>query len=83
VTFCLSKGLCAPVGSVLVGSKDFIAQARRARKMLGGTHAVLSVVVVMATTISKFPNLFVAGGMRQAGVLAAAGLISLNKMAKR
>jgi threonine aldolase len=37
VTFCLSKGLCAPVGSVLVGSKDFIAQARRARKMLGGT----------------------------------------------
>lgn len=58
VTFCLSKGLCAPVGSVLVGSKDFIAQARRARKMLGG-------------------------GMRQAGVLAAAGLISLNKMAKR
>jgi hypothetical protein len=41
VTFCLSKGLCAPVGSVIVGPKDFIAKARRARKMLGGTHALL------------------------------------------
>lgn len=58
VTFCLSKGLCAPVGSILVGSSDFITRARRARKVLGG-------------------------GMRQAGVLAAAGLISLNTMSKR
>jgi threonine aldolase len=58
VTFCLSKGLCAPVGSVLVGTKEFIEQARRNRKMIGG-------------------------GMRQAGVLAAAGLIALNKMSKR
>ena len=49
VTFCLSKGLCAPVGSVLCGSQPFIAKARRLRKMLGG-------------------------GMRQAGILAAAGL---------
>jgi threonine aldolase len=56
--FCLSKGLCAPVGSMLCGSKDFIYQARRARKQLGG-------------------------GMRQAGVLAAAGLISLEKMTQR
>lgn len=58
VTFCLSKGLCAPVGSVLVGSKAFIAEARRVRKVLGG-------------------------GMRQAGVLAAAGLIALHKMSER
>ncbi len=58
VMFCLSKGLCAPVGSMLVGSKKFIARARHLRKMLGG-------------------------GMRQAGVLAAAGLISLEKMTKR
>jgi threonine aldolase len=58
VSFCLSKGLCAPVGSVVVGSKDFIYEARRIRKALGG-------------------------GMRQAGVLAAAGLISLHKMTKR
>jgi threonine aldolase len=58
VTFCLSKGLCAPVGSVIVGPKDFIAKARRARKMLGG-------------------------GMRQAGVLAAAGLIALDTMSLR
>ncbi|HVM71992.1 MAG TPA: GntG family PLP-dependent aldolase, partial [Anaerolineales bacterium] len=49
VTFCLSKGLCAPVGSVLCGSREFISRARRVRKMLGG-------------------------GMRQAGILAAAGL---------
>lgn len=55
VTFCLSKGLCAPVGSVLCGSADFIAEARRARKVLGG-------------------------GMRQAGVLAAAGIIALEEM---
>jgi threonine aldolase len=58
VMFCLSKGLCAPVGSMLVGSKKFIARARHLRKMLGG-------------------------GMRQAGVLAAAGLISLEKMTGR
>ena len=58
VTFCLSKGLCAPVGSVLCGSEEFIANARHARKMLGG-------------------------GMRQAGILAAAGIISLEKMVDR
>jgi threonine aldolase len=58
VSFCLSKGLCAPVGSVLVGSKDFIAQARRVRKSLGG-------------------------GMRQVGVLAAAGLVSIRQMIDR
>jgi threonine aldolase len=54
VMFCLSKGLGAPVGSMLVGSREFIAEARRVRKALGG-------------------------GMRQAGVLAAAGLIALEK----
>jgi threonine aldolase len=53
VTFCLSKGLACPVGSVLVGSKEFIWRARRARKVLGG-------------------------GMRQVGILAAAGLIALR-----
>ena len=58
VMFCLSKGLAAPVGSVLVGSKDFIERARKYRKMLGG-------------------------GLRQAGVLAAAGLIALNEMTER
>lgn len=58
VSVCLSKGLCAPVGSVLVGSADFIAQARRKRKILGG-------------------------GMRQAGILAAAGIIALEKMTGR
>ena len=58
VTFCLSKGLCAPAGSLLVGSHDFIRQARRARKVLGGS-------------------------MRQAGILAAAGLIALHKMRDR
>lgn len=58
VMFCLSKGLCAPVGSMLCGSKDFIYQARRTRKQLGG-------------------------GMRQAGVLAAAGLIGMEKMTQR
>ncbi len=52
-TFCLSKGLSCPVGSVVVGSNDFIWKARRARKLLGG-------------------------GMRQAGVLAAAGVIALR-----
>ncbi len=55
---CLSKGLCAPVGSVLVGSQDFIAAARRQRKLLGG-------------------------GMRQAGILAAAGLVALESMSQR
>ena len=58
VMFCLSKGLVAPVGSMLVGKKIFINRARHLRKMLGG-------------------------GMRQAGVLAAAGLISLEKMSTR
>jgi threonine aldolase len=58
VTFCLSKGLCAPVGSVLCGERDFIRRALRARKMLGG-------------------------GMRQAGILAAAGIIALTKMTGR
>ncbi len=53
VTFCLSKGLACPVGSVVVGSSDFIRRARRARKLLGG-------------------------GMRQAGVLAAPGLLALS-----
>jgi threonine aldolase len=53
VTFCLSKGLGCPVGSVLVGSREFIARARRARKLVGG-------------------------GMRQAGVLAAPGLVALS-----
>lgn len=52
VMFCLSKGLGAPVGSILAGSVDFITQARRCRKLLGG-------------------------GMRQVGVLAAAGLVAL------
>ena len=58
VQFCLSKGLCAPVGSLLVGSEEFIAKARRYRKMLGG-------------------------GMRQAGVLAAAGIVGLQSMVER
>jgi len=58
ISFCLSKGLCAPVGSILVGSKEFIQRAHRTRKMLGG-------------------------GMRQAGILAAAGLIALHKMTTR
>ena len=58
VTFCLSKGLCAPVGSVLCGTKEFIQRAHRLRKMLGG-------------------------GMRQAGILAAAGIVALQKMVSR
>ena len=58
VMFCLSKGLVSPVGSMLVGTRDFIARARHLRKMVGG-------------------------GMRQAGVLAAVGLISLEKMTGR
>lgn len=52
-TFCLSKGLAAPIGSVVVGKRDFIWKARRARKVLGG-------------------------GMRQVGILAAAGLVALS-----
>ncbi len=58
VTFCLSKGLGAPVGSMLCGSEKFIAEARRVRKMLGG-------------------------GMRQVGVLAAAGIYALENNIKR
>ncbi|HET7702407.1 MAG TPA: GntG family PLP-dependent aldolase [Candidatus Limnocylindrales bacterium] len=53
VTFCLSKGLSCPAGSIVVGSASFIGRARRARKLLGG-------------------------GMRQAGILAAAGLVALR-----
>ena len=58
VMFCLSKGLGAPVGSVVCGSREFTARARRWRKMLGG-------------------------GMRQVGVLAAAGLVALEQMVER
>jgi threonine aldolase len=58
ITFCLSKGLGCPVGSVLCGSKDFITEARRYRKVLGG-------------------------GMRQAGIIAAAGIYALEKMVDR
>jgi threonine aldolase len=55
---CLSKGLAAPVGSVICGSSEFIARARRIRKMLGG-------------------------GMRQAGIIAAAGIVALGEMTGR
>jgi threonine aldolase len=58
VTFCVSKGLGAPVGSVICGSTDLIGKARRVRKMLGG-------------------------GMRQAGIIAAAGIIALERMVDR
>lgn len=58
VMFCLSKGLCAPIGSILAGSTSFIAKAKKNRKLLGG-------------------------GMRQVGILAAAGIISLEVMTKR
>ena len=58
VSFCLSKGLACPVGSLLCGSRDFIRRARRARKLLGG-------------------------GMRQAGVFAAAGIVALDTMIDR
>lgn len=58
VMFCLSKGLSAPVGSMLVGSSEFIRRAHRVRKLLGG-------------------------GMRQAGVLAAAGIVALEQMVDR
>jgi threonine aldolase len=56
--FCLSKGLCAPAGSLLAGPKDFIQEARMRRKLLGG-------------------------GMRQAGILAAAGIIALKDFPNR
>ena len=56
--FCLSKGLCAPVGSVLCGSVEFITRSRKIRKQLGG-------------------------GMRQAGIIAAAGLVALRSMVNR
>jgi threonine aldolase len=58
VTFCLSKGLSAPVGSVVCGSAEFVTKARKARKLLGG-------------------------GMRQAGVIAAAGIVALETMVDR
>ncbi|HVO37548.1 MAG TPA: low-specificity L-threonine aldolase [Spirochaetia bacterium] len=58
VTFCISKGLGAPVGAVLCGTKEFIAEARRVRKLLGG-------------------------GMRQAGVIAAAGIYALTNNVER
>ncbi len=58
VTFCLSKGLACPVGSLLCGSKEFIARARRNRKLVGG-------------------------GMRQVGVLAAAGIVAISTMIER
>jgi threonine aldolase len=58
VTFCLSKGLGAPVGSVICGSRELIGRARRVRKMLGG-------------------------GMRQAGIIAAAGIVALERMVDR
>jgi len=58
VMFCLSKGLCAPVGSVLCGETDFISRARRARALVGGA-------------------------MRQAGVLASAGIVALEQMVDR
>lgn len=58
LSFCLSKGLSAPVGSVVCGSREFIAEARRNRKVLGG-------------------------GMRQSGIIAAAGIIALEQMVDR
>lgn len=58
VQFCLSKGLAAPAGSIIASGREFIARARRLRKMLGG-------------------------GMRQAGILAAAGIVALTQMVDR
>ncbi len=58
VMFCLSKGLCAPVGSILAGNKAFIQDARKKRKIMGG-------------------------GMRQAGIIAAAGIIALKEQRPR
>jgi len=58
ISFCLSKGLSAPVGSLVCGTRDFIAEARRQRKLVGG-------------------------GMRQAGIIAAAGIVALETMVDR
>ncbi len=58
VMFCLSKGLAAPIGSMLVGTKSFIDKARKGRKLMGG-------------------------GMRQAGIIAAAGIVALEEMIDR
>jgi threonine aldolase len=58
VSFCVSKGLSAPVGSLICGTREFVEKARKWRKMLGG-------------------------GMRQAGVMAAAGIVALQKMVSR
>ncbi len=58
VNICLSKGLAAPVGSIVIGNREFISKARRVRKVLGG-------------------------GMRQSGILAAAGIVSLTEMVDR
>lgn len=58
VMFCLSKGLCAPVGSIIAGNRELVSKARRYRKILGG-------------------------GMRQAGILAAAGIVALDEMIDR
>ncbi len=58
ISFCLSKGLCAPVGSLVCANRDFVLKARRVRKVLGG-------------------------GMRQAGVIAAAGIVALTEMTDR
>jgi len=58
LSFCLSKGLAAPVGSLICGTRDFIAEVRRTRKVLGG-------------------------GMRQAGIIAAAGIFALENMVDR
>lgn len=55
VMFCLSKCLCAPIGSVIIGTKEFITKARKSRKILGG-------------------------GMRQVGILAAAGIVGLQEV---
>lgn len=58
VMFCLSKGLCAPIGSILVGDQKFIDRAKKNRKLMGG-------------------------GLRQAGIIAAAGIVALNEMTVR
>jgi len=58
VMFCLSKGLCAPIGSILAGTKEFIHKAKRNRKLMGGA-------------------------MRQTGIVAAAGIVALEKMRSR
>lgn len=58
IMFCLSKGLCAPIGSMLVGDTAFIERARKNRKLMGG-------------------------GMRQAGIIAAAGIVALDEMVER